>query len=219
MRKVICLKFIDYGTEIRKIIQFYLFLALNIHFWLLLGTVSGYAQISGCTDPQAANYNPKATVNNGSCIYEDTIIAPNSSIDLPEILQETSGLLFWDTELITNNDSDDTKLYAINPETGEITQEFDLKGTKNTDWEEITQDENFIFIGDFGNNLSGNRKDLKILRVTKSSLLANKPEIDTINFSYEDQIDFSAKPSNQTDYDCEAFLQLAIVCTSLPNNG
>jgi hypothetical protein len=193
------------GLKSGKSFNFTCFLALNIHFWLLLGTVSGYAQISGCTDPQAANYNPKATVNNGSCIYEDTIIAPNSSIDLPEILQETSGLLFWDTELITNNDSDDTKLYAINPETGEITQEFDLKGTKNTDWEEITQDENFIFIGDFGNNLSGNRKDLKILRVTKSSLLANKPEIDTINFSYEDQIDFSAKPSNQTDYDCEAF--------------
>lgn len=188
-----------------KSFNFTCFLAINIHFWLLLGTISGYAQIQGCTDSQATNYNPEATVNDGSCMYNDTIVAPSSSIDLPETLQETSGLLFWDNDLLTHNDSNDTTLYSINPETGEITQEFDLKGTKNKDWEEITQDENFIYVGDFGNNLSGNRTDLKILRVTKSSLFENKPEIDTINFSYADQTDFSAKPSNQTDYDCEAF--------------
>jgi hypothetical protein len=171
----------------------------------MLGTISGYAQISGCTDSQATNYNPKATANNGSCIYEDTIVAPTSSINLPEKLQETSGLLFWDNKLITHNDSNDTNLYTINPETGEITQEFDLRGTKNTDWEETTQDENFIYVGDFGNNLNGNRTDLKILRVAKNSLLDHKPKIDTIHFSYEDQTDFSAKPGNQTDFDCEAF--------------
>ncbi len=181
------------------------FLAINIHFLVLLGTISGYAQVSGCTDLQATNYNPKATVNNGSCVYQDTIVAPTGSINLPEKLQETSGLIFWDRKLITNNDSNDTNLYSINPKTGDIIVEFDLKGAKNTDWEEITQDENFIYVGDFGNNLSGNRTDLKILRVAKNSLLDHKPEIDTIHFSYEDQTDFSAKPGNQTDYDCEAF--------------
>lgn len=189
----------------RKSFSFTRFLAINIHSWLLLITISGYAQSSGCTDAQATNYNPKATVNNGSCIYNDSIIAPTGSMDLPDKIQETSGLIFWDSELITHNDSNDTSLYALNPETGEITREFDLKDTKNTDWEEITQDKNFIYIGDFGNNLHGNRTDLKILRVSKNSLLGNKPKIDTINFSYEDQSDFSAKPGNQTDYDCEAF--------------
>lgn len=189
----------------RKSFSFTRFLAINIHFWLLLGTISGYAQISGCTDLQATNYNPKATINNGSCVYKDTIVAPTSSIDLPDKLQETSGLLLWDSALITLNDSNDTTLYSINPETGEIIQEFDLKGTTNKDWEEITQDKNFIYIGDFGNNLSGNRTDLKILRVSKNSLLDHKPKIDTINFSYEDQTDFTVKSDNQTDYDCEAF--------------
>ncbi|MBK9638110.1 MAG: hypothetical protein IPO63_09940 [Bacteroidetes bacterium] len=30
------------------------------------------AQVSGCTDPQANNYNNAATINNGSCTYNAT---------------------------------------------------------------------------------------------------------------------------------------------------
>ncbi|WP_164076196.1 T9SS type A sorting domain-containing protein [Flavimarina sp. Hel_I_48] len=181
------------------------FSAKILHLLLLLGCFSGYAQIVGCTDIQATNYNAEATVNNGGCIYEDTIVTPSSSIDLPGELLETSGLLFWNNQLLTHNDSEDTNLYAVNPENGKITEQFPLDGMVNTDWEEITQDQEFIYIGDFGNNLSGNRKDLKILRVSKKSLLQKKPAIDTINFSYTDQTDFSPKSGNTTDYDCEAF--------------
>jgi len=181
------------------------FLTRILHFSFLLGCFSGYAQISGCTDKQANNYNPEATLNNGGCIYNDTIVAPSTSLDLPDELIETSGLLFWNDKLFTHNDSKDTNLYAVNPENASITEKIILDGIKNTDWEEITQDEEFIYLGDFGNNLNGNRKDLKILRVSKKSLLHNKPEIETINFSYEDQTDFSPKPGNATDYDCEAF--------------
>lgn len=31
--------------------------------------VAGAASVSGCTDPAATNYNPAATVNDGSCVY------------------------------------------------------------------------------------------------------------------------------------------------------
>src|SRR5699024_10353008 len=75
----------------------------------------------------------------------------------------------------------------------------------NHDWEEIAQDENYIYVGDFGNNVSGNRTDLKIIRVSKSSILEDNPQMDEINFSYEDQTDFTTKEPNNTDYDCEAF--------------
>ena len=29
-----------------------------------------YSQISGCTDPLSKNFNPKATINDGSCCYK-----------------------------------------------------------------------------------------------------------------------------------------------------
>ena len=41
-----------------------------------------------------------------------------------------------------------------------------MSNIKNTDWEEISQDKDFIYIGDIGNN-SGNRDDLKIYRAGK----------------------------------------------------
>ena len=72
--------------------------------------------------------------------------------------------------------------------------------------EEITQDANYFYIGDFGNNVSGNRKDLHILRVEKQSLLHNNQKIDTLSFSYSTQMDFTKIKSNTTNFDCEAFI-------------
>jgi len=97
-------------------------------------------------------------------------------------------------------------LYGLNPETGEISREYLLIGVENTDWEEISQDGEFIYIGDIGNNRSGNRTDLHILRIDKGSLQSGSPLIDTIWFSYGDQVDFIAQTANQTEYDCEAFV-------------
>jgi len=85
---------------------------------------------------------------------------------------------------------------------------FELTGTSNTDWEEIAQDELFVYIGDFGNNGTGLRTDLNILRIEKASLSDQQPVIDTIRFSYEGQILKKNKKSNQTDFDCEAFIVL-----------
>jgi hypothetical protein len=39
----------------------------------------------------------------------------------------------------------------------------------NKDWEDFTR-HTYFYIGDFGNNVSGNRKDLHILRIEKESL-------------------------------------------------
>lgn len=172
--------------------------------FVLVYTAS-YGQILGCTDVLAKNYTHQATLNNGSCLYPLSKIKPKISILLNDTLIETSGLIAFDNLLWTHNDDHDTSVYGLDT-TGKIQKKVKLENVKNTDWEEITQDSSYIYIGDFGNNSSGNRTDLHILRIEKQSFLANKPIIDTISFSYSNQKDFSPKKGNTTDFDCEAFI-------------
>ena len=164
-----------------------------------------HAQILGCTDPLSKNYNPVATINDGSCDYSSVKINPKYSVKLDAILKETSGLTQSDTLLWTSNDDTDTALYAIDTK-GVIQNKIQLKNVTNTDWEAISQDSLYFYIGDFGNNASGNRKDLHILRIEKQSLSENNQKIDTLSFSYSNQTDFTEKQSNATNFDCEAFI-------------
>jgi hypothetical protein len=163
------------------------------------------AQILGCTDPLSKNYNPAATINDGSCDYASVKIKPKYSVKLDAILKETSSLTQSDSLFWTNNDDTDTALYAIDTK-GVIQNKIQLKNVTNTDWEEISQDSLYFYIGDFGNNASGNRKDLHILRIEKQSLSQNNQKIDTLLFSYSNQTDFTKTKSNATNFDCEAFI-------------
>ena len=178
----------------------------KIFFLLLLfSIIPAKAQISGCTDPLSKNFNPAATINDGSCNYASVKIKPKYSIKLDAILKETSSLTQNDSLFWTSNDDTDTALYAINKK-GVIQNKIQLKNTTNTDWEEIAQDSDYFYIGDFGNNVSGNRKDLHILRVEKKSLSQQSQKIDTLSFSYSNQTDFTKTKSNATNFDCEAFI-------------
>jgi hypothetical protein len=171
----------------------------------LLFITTSYAQISGCTDPLSNNYNAKATANDGSCQYNSTRIKPTSSIKLSEALKETSGLVYHDSLLWTVNDDKDTTLYGID-KTGQIQKEVKLHTVINSDWEEISQDSSYFYIGDFGNNYYGNREDLHILRVEKESLFLDSPKIDTISFSFSNQLEYAKAQPNTTNFDCEAFI-------------
>ncbi|MCB0693351.1 MAG: T9SS C-terminal target domain-containing protein [Lewinellaceae bacterium] len=176
---------------------------------LLAGSLSSVglnAQIAGCTDPLAENYQPMATINDGSCLYAPEWVFPTLTWDLPSALNETSGLIRWDDLLWTHNDDTDTRLYGLDGSDGSISLECLLPGVSNQDWEDVDQDDTYVYIGDFGNNSSGNRQDLHILRVEKASLCSGSPTIDTIWFQYEDQSDFSTQASNTTDFDCEAMV-------------
>jgi len=173
---------------------------------LVLLVHDAQAFISGCTDPLATNYNAAATVNDGSCLYSNSSVSPSSSYNLAASLSETSGLIKWNSELWTHNDNSDINLYALDSSNGSILQTYPLTGSVNNDWEEISQDSSYVYVGDFGNNVNGNRTDLKILRIEKNSLLAQSPVVDTISYAYSDQIDFTATGSNNTDFDCEAMI-------------
>ncbi len=135
---------------------------------------------------------------------ESETLSPFHSFDMHEDLKESSGLIYRDGDLWTHNDSRDNTLFRIDPANGEITDRILLAGVVNTDWEDIAQDSDYIYIGDIGNN-SGSRKDLHILRIARSSLNKARPEIETISFSFEDQDNFIPR-SLATDFDCEAMI-------------
>jgi len=178
----------------------------KIFFLLFLFCIiPAQAQISGCTDPLSKNFNPVATINDGSCDYASVKIKPKYSVKLDAILKETSSLIQSDSLFWTSNDDTDTALYAIDYK-GLIQNKIQLKNVTNTDWEEISQDSDYFYIGDFGNNVSGNRRDLQILRVEKKSLLQNNPKIDTLSFSFSNQTDYTKNKFNATNFDCEAFI-------------
>ena len=164
------------------------------------------SQFYGCPDPLANNFNPSVTNNDGSCIYNAASVATAVSFNLSDNLMETSGLISWNNQIWTHNDSDDSNIYALDSTNGSIVKSYLLSGIVNIDWEEISQDNDFVYLGDFGNNHNGNRVDLKILRINKSSILANAPTIEAINFSYPNQTSFTPAGSNNTDFDCEAFI-------------
>ena len=164
------------------------------------------SQIPGCTDRMAVNYNNTATVNDGSCIYNPIPVSPVSGVELPAQLNETSGLIKWNHYIWTHNDDTDLNIYALDTVSGSIVQYCTLAGAVNNDWEEISQDNEYIYIGDFGNNANGNRDDLKILKISKNSILSGPPVIEEISFSYSDQTDLDPAGPNNTDFDCEAFI-------------
>jgi len=117
---------------------------------------------------------------------------------LPKIVKESSGLIKIDNRLWTFNDSGGkAALYQIDEHDGHIVKTVNIKNARNRDWEDITYDDNYVYIGDFGNN-RGNRKDLRIYKI--KSIKAK-----IIHFSYSDQKDFKSKPHNN-NYDCEAMI-------------
>ncbi len=145
-------------------------------------------------------------MNDGSCFYASVNISPIQSFTLNDNLIETSGLIYWNNRLWSQNDDTDTKLYAIDTATGNQLQVVNMPNVVNTDWEEISQDDDYLYIGDFGNNAHGNRSDLHILRIKKSSILQGVPQIDTIWFNFSNQTNLQDHPGNTTEFDCEAMV-------------
>ena len=166
---------------------------------------------SGCTDPQAINFDASAIENDGSCLYETTSYTLESVADLStEALAENSGLSLINQSLWTINDGGNgTLIYELDT-SGNILREVFVEGVNNIDWEALTQNDSHLFIGDFGNN-SGSRQDLSIIKINKSELLNNSTDTvsgQTLFFKYSDQLDFSGPP-NAHNYDCEAFISIA----------
>ncbi len=132
-------------------------------------------------------------------------------IPMPKGIPETSGLYFDGTTVWTINDGGNpaeifglSNIYDSTIELNDnniIKTQFPLP-LKNVDWEAITGDDAFIYIGDFGNN-PGNRKNLCIYKITKKQIQNNRVEIvDTIQFYYPEQTNFESRFFH--NFDCES---------------
>jgi hypothetical protein len=179
----------------------------KLYFILVLVAVAGTARAqSGCTDPQATNYNAGATSNDGSCQYPTTTTALLTKATLASTVNESSGLLYTGGSVWTHNDSGNSAtLFQVDSISGQVLQQVAISNFPNTDWEDLAASPQHVYIGDFGNN-NGDRRDLRILRVAKADLgaSATTATAQAINFSYPDQTDFTPR-SNAHNFDCEAF--------------
>ena len=146
-------------------------------------------------------------------IYSCTEIEKDENFDsvkiidtlvLPKIINETSGLEILNDVFVTHNDSGgEPSLYFFNL-SGEIINSIKIEKENfweiyNNDWEDITADEDYIYIADTGNNF-GTRDNLNIIKVKISDFSIN----DKIDIFYSDQESFF--PSSKHKYDAEALL-------------
>ena len=133
---------------------------------------------------------------------------PETFSEFPSKVDETSGLIYLDGYIWTFNDSGgEPEIYKIDNKSGKIIQTVSITNGENFDWEDITHDDDFIYVGDFGNNW-GTRKDLKIYKISINDINAKKKiklEAEIIEFSYTDQSSYE-KNNRGHNYDCESII-------------
>lgn len=175
--------------------------------------ITSNAQVAGCTDIKANNYNSSANENNGSCTYDATTASPTNSLVLNGSISLTgiSGSIYWKDTLWAHVDIDRNSIYAIDTTSGSssnrILRSVAISNATNLDWEDMAQDDYYIYLGDFGNNSKGNRTNLKIYKISKAEVsTSNAVNAEVINFSYSDQTNFSDQAQNYTDFDCESMI-------------
>jgi hypothetical protein len=125
---------------------------------------------------------------------------------LPKELTENSGLIEMDDDLFVglNDSGSEPILYLFSIKRHSGTRMVKIKGAQNVDWEDLTADDTYVYIGDTGNN-SGIRQDLTIYRVKKDDLRKNvEAEADKITYAYDGQTSF--KSSSKNNFDCEALV-------------
>lgn len=175
-------------------------------FLFQLANIS-FAQKPACTDLFSANFMQK-TKNDSSCSYPLTLRQPKMAFQLQDRLRESSGLIFYKGLLWSHNDSDgEASIFGMDTLDGSIKSIITISNAVNNDWEDLAQDEEYIYIADFGNN-AGARKDLAIYKLDKKQIDGSPQqqlEAEKITFHYPEQEKFFPR-WKQHNFDCEALI-------------
>lgn len=131
-----------------------------------------------------------------------------SSYRLGKKITESSGIIYFDDGFWTFNDSGGKpELYKVRSRDGVLEKTVLIENATNVDWEDMTQDEDYIYVADAGNN-RGSRQDLKIYKIRKKSVMVgekNRVQAEIIAFSYSDQESYRDRNRNN-NYDCESIV-------------
>ncbi len=122
---------------------------------------------------------------------------------MPKELLENSGHIFYNGSLVSLNDSgNEPILYVLDTLTMQVTRKVSVLNGTNIDWEDLAQDDAFIYVADIG-NYSGIRTDLSIYKISKDDFNSgDEVTAETIHFSYGDQKDYI--DNGKSDWDAEA---------------
>ena len=129
-----------------------------------------------------------------------------STYKLDDQLNEVSGLeqLNESTLVAINDSGSKAELYLIDLH-GKHLKTVALKNATNVDWEDIARDDNYLYIGDIGNN-QNKRKDLCVYKVKISDVLSKKEVVaQKISFYYSDQKGFPPQ-KRQLNFDAEGMI-------------
>ena len=131
---------------------------------------------------------------------EERTVKTVEKYNLPDILEETSGLAILNDTLWTLNDSgNEAALYAISTK-GALLDKRDTTKT-NIDWEDMTIVNGNMLVADMGNNF-GTRKNLHILEIDLSN--GGATTLDSIPFHYPEQDNFDFQQA--THFDAEGIV-------------
>ena len=143
---------------------------------------------------------------NNSGNEENTVTALERH-NLPDILEETSGLAILNDTLWTLNDSgNEAALYAISTK-GKLLEKRATNKT-NIDWEDMTIVNGNMIVADMGNNF-GTRKNLYLLDVDLSN--GGATTLDSIPFHYPEQDNFGFQQATPFDAEGIVYVENKIV--------
>jgi len=138
------------------------------------------------------------------CEPEELPEAPDALVQsvaqFPAVLDESSALAFHDNVLWSLNDSgNDPVLFGLS-ENGELLATVTILNSRNTDWESLAQDENYLYVADTGNNINS-RGELSIYRVPIPTLEQDSVNADVITLRYAD---YASGNRGSHNFDSEA---------------
>ncbi|OFZ56990.1 MAG: hypothetical protein A3D92_20690 [Bacteroidetes bacterium RIFCSPHIGHO2_02_FULL_44_7] len=132
-----------------------------------------------------------------------SLVGAAQEFKLSPVLQEISGLesLDGDHFVAINDGGHAAELYVLNLR-GEIEKTVKVLGASNQDWEDLTSDGTFLYVGDIGNNLN-KRRDLCVYKIPLQDIRQGQEvTAEKIAFNYSEQVAFPPDP-DQKRYDAE----------------
>lgn len=139
-----------------------------------------------------------------------SVLRVENRISLSEDVVETSGLAYRKERFWTHNDRGfSARLYEVDPDSGQILREVHPLHSSNEDWEDLAQDEEYLYIADCGNN-PGDRIWMTIYKVLWSDMDVARHQ-GVVN---SERIDFRLadvtpdRNNHKHNQDCEALVSV-----------